>query len=91
MAKTHYFDKNNYLYSVDKYGMFGEFGGQFVPEIIKKDLHEIYVKFKELQNDENFLNDLYSLLVDYVGRKSPLYFAKRLTDYYGKAKIYLKR
>ncbi len=91
MTKTHYFDKNNYLYSVDKNGMFGEFGGQFVPEAIKKDLDEIYVKFKELQNDENFLNELYSLMIDYVGRKSPLYFAKRLTDHYGKAKIYLKR
>ncbi len=91
MTKTHYFDKNNYLYSVDKNGMFGEFGGQFVSEAIKKDLDEIYVKFKELQNDENFLNELYSLMIDYVGRKSPLYFAKRLTDHYGKAKIYLKR
>ena len=89
--KKNYFDKNNYLYSVDKNGMFGEFGGQFVPDIIKKDLENIYIKFKELQNDDNFLNELYSLMVDYVGRKTPLYFAKRLTEYYGKAKIYLKR
>ena len=89
--KKNYFDKNNYLYSVDKNGMFGEFGGQFVPDIIKKDLENIYIKFKELQNDDNFLNELYSLMIDYVGRKTPLYFAKRLTEYYGKAKIYLKR
>lgn len=91
MTKTHYFDKNDYLYSVGKGGMFGEFGGQFVPEKIKKDLDEIYAKFKELQNDEGFLNELYSLMVDYIGRKSPLYFAKKLTEHYGKAKIYLKR
>lgn len=89
--KKNYFDKNNYLYSVDKNGMFGEFGGQFIPDIIKKDLENIYIKFKELQNDDNFLNELYSLMIDYVGRKTPLYFAKRLTEYYGKAKIYLKR
>lgn len=89
--KKNYFDKNNYLYSVDKNGMFGEFGGQFVPDIIKKDLENIYIKFKKLQNDDNFLNELYSLMIDYVGRKTPLYFAKRLTEYYGKAKIYLKR
>lgn len=91
MNKKNYFDKNSYIYSVDESGMYGEFGGQFVPEVIKKDLDEIYRKFKELQKDESFLNDLYSLLVDYSGRKTPLYFAKRLTDYYGKAKIYLKR
>lgn len=89
--KKHYFDKKDYLYSVDKDGKFGEFGGQFVPEEIKKDLDKIYVKFKELQNDENFLNELYSLMVDYVGRQSPLYYAERLTKHYGKAKIYLKR
>lgn len=91
MNRKNYFDKNDYMYSVDESGMYGEFGGQFVPEVIKKDLDEMYRKFKELQKDESFLNDLYSLLVDYSGRKTPLYFAKRLTDYYGKAKIYLKR
>lgn len=91
MNRKNYFDKNDYMYSVDESGMYGEFGGQFVPDVIKKDLDEIYIKFKELQKDEKFLNDLYSLLVDYSGRKTPLYFAKRLTDYYGKAKIYLKR
>ena len=91
MNRKNYFDKNSYIYLVDESGMYGEFGGQFVPEVIKKDLDEIYRKFKELQKDESFLNDLYSLLVDYSGRKTPLYFAKRLTDYYGKAKIYLKR
>lgn len=89
--KKHYFDTNNYLYSIDKDGMFGEFGGQYVSNNIKEDLNKIYFKFKELQNDENFLNDLYSLMVDYIGRKSPLYFASRLTDFYGSAKIYLKR
>ena len=89
--KKHYFDTNNYLYSVNKNGMFGEFGGSFVSEIIQKDLNNIYSKFEELKNDENFLNELYDLMINYVGRKSPLYFAKRLTEYYRKGKIYLKR
>ncbi len=90
-TKKHYFDNQEYLYSVDKNGLFGDFGGQFVPDDIKAELDTIYAKFKELQKDENFLNELYALMVDYVGRKSPLYFAKRLTNHFGKAKIYLKR
>lgn len=91
MTKKHYFDKNSYLYSVGKDGLFGEFGGSYVQDTIKKDLEKVYAKFKELQNDESFLNELYGFMIDYVGRKSPLYFAKNLTNHYGKAKIYLKR
>ncbi|MDR2760880.1 MAG: tryptophan synthase subunit beta [Rickettsiales bacterium] len=91
MTKKHYFDKNEYLYSVSDDGYFGEFGGQFVPPAIKDDLDRISVEFKKFKNDENFLTELYSLLVDYAGRKSPLYFAKRLIEHFGGAKIYLKR
>ncbi|MDR1494719.1 MAG: pyridoxal-phosphate dependent enzyme, partial [Rickettsiales bacterium] len=91
MKKKFYFDRNNYLYSFEKNGMVGNYGGQFVPDIIKKDLDEIQKHFQILKNDDTFLAELYALMVDYVGRPSPLYLAKRLTEYYGGAKIYLKR
>ena len=89
--KKNYFDKNDYLYSSNIEGKFGNFGGRFVSKNIEEDLNKIYKEFKKLQNDDIFLNELYDLMINYVGRKTPLYFAKRLTEYYGGAKIYLKR
>jgi len=75
----------------DKDGFFGEFGGQFVREDFKPILHQLSDEFEKAINDESFINELTTLLKDYSGRPTPLYEAKRLTDYYGKAKIYLKR
>lgn len=74
-----------------KDGFFGEFGGAFVPEDFKKVLKQLEENFEKAWADENFLNEVYELLKEYSGRPTPLYFAKRLTDYYGKGKIYLKR
>ncbi|GMQ59025.1 tryptophan synthase subunit beta [Vallitalea sediminicola] len=70
---------------------FGDFGGQYVPETLMyplKELEEAYEKYKE---DEEFINEYKYYLKDYVGRQSPLYYAKRLTKYFGGAKVYLKR
>lgn len=86
-----YFDKNNYFNTPDENGFFGDFGGSFVPDIIKNDLSRVKNVFYELKNNDNLLNELYSLLKNYVGRKTPLYFCKNLTKYYKKGKIYLKR
>ncbi|RKQ13520.1 tryptophan synthase subunit beta [Ureibacillus endophyticus] len=72
-------------------GRFGRFGGQFVPETLMtalKELEEAYDKFK---NDESFQQELRYYLKNYVGRETPLYFAERLTEACGGAKIYLKR
>lgn len=72
-------------------GFYGQFGGQFVPETLMtavKQLEEAYVDSKK---DPLFQAELKELLKDYVGRENPLYYAKRLTEYTGGAKIYLKR
>ncbi|NQY79494.1 MAG: tryptophan synthase subunit beta [Candidatus Caenarcaniphilales bacterium] len=70
---------------------FGKFGGQYVPETLMPALEEFEDVFLKFKDDPEFKNELNYYLKNYVGRETPLYFAKRLTDYYGKAKIYLKR
>lgn len=70
---------------------YGEFGGQYVPEELKKELTIIEKAFNKLKNDSEFKNKYLYYLENYVGRPSPLYFAKNLTDYASGAKIYLKR
>lgn len=75
----------------DKDGFFGEFGGAFVPEDFKQVLVTLDEEFEKAKNDETFLTEVYELLKEYSGRPTPLYFAKNLTEYYGKGKIYLKR
>ncbi|MFW5889219.1 MAG: tryptophan synthase subunit beta [Bacillota bacterium] len=70
---------------------YGQFGGQFVPDIIKKALNEVEQAFNEAIKDPKFINEYKYYLKQYVGRPSPLYFAKNLTKELGGAKIYLKR
>ncbi len=72
-------------------GYFGKFGGKFVPEILMPALAELQENFTKYRNDKSFNDELNYYLKDYIGRESPLYFAKRLTEYCGGAKIYLKR
>jgi tryptophan synthase beta chain len=72
-------------------GKFGDFGGQYVPEEVARVLNELDGAFKEAIADESFIDELDYYLKDYVGRESPLYYAKNLTEYYGGGKIYLKR
>lgn len=75
----------------ERRGYFGEFGGTFVPDSLKKVLGELEVNFNEAINDDSFLKELNYYYKDYVGRESPLYYAENLTNYLGGGKIYLKR
>ena len=75
----------------DKKGFFGPFGGQFVPEPLIVALNELDAAFQACKTDATFQAEFERLLLEVVGRPSPLYFAKRLTEQVGGAKIYLKR
>lgn len=75
----------------DKLGHFGRYGGRFVPEILIPALDELTEAYKKYKDDKEFLAELDYYLREYVGRPTPLYFASRLTEELGGAKIYLKR
>ncbi len=75
----------------DARGRFGPFGGQYVPETLMSALAELENAYREAQADEAFQAELSALLRDYAGRPTPLYFASRLTERLGGARIYLKR
>lgn len=72
-------------------GFYGRFGGKFVPETLMTAVLELDEAYREAKADPDFKLELNNLLKDYVGRETPLYYAKQLTDYIGGAKIYLKR
>jgi len=74
-----------------KRGYFGQYGGFFVPETLMPALEELERAFYKAKRDRKFNEEFESLLKEYVGRPTPLYFAKRLTEHLGGAKIYLKR
>jgi len=75
----------------DASGHFGPFGGQFVPETLMTALAELAEAYHQAQQDELFQRELASLLRDYAGRPTPLYFAQNLSQRVGGARIYLKR
>ena len=75
----------------DEKGYFGKFGGQFVPDELKPALAEVEEAFEMAIKDKVFLEEYLDLLKNYVGRPSPLYYAKQLSEKLGGAKIYLKR
>lgn len=75
----------------DALGRFGEFGRRFVPETLMHALEELTAEYERAQKDPEFHRELNGLLTTFVGRPNPLYFAERLTEYCGGAKIYLKR
>lgn len=72
-------------------GRFGAYGGQFVPETLMTPLLELEKSYEEAKQDPAFQEELHYYLTHYVGRETPLYFAERLTEKIGGAKIYLKR
>lgn len=72
-------------------GYFGEYGGRYAPETLIPALDELETAYNELKKDREFQRELAYLLKNYVGRPTPLYFAKRLTESLGGAKVYLKR
>lgn len=75
----------------DAQGKFGIYGGKYVPETLISALDELEKLYREAREDKGFQDELDLLQKDYNGRPTPLTFAKRLTDHFGKAKIYLKR
>jgi len=75
----------------DRLGYFGEFGGRYVAETLMPALLRLETAYAAVRRDSAFQAEFRNLLRDYVGRPSPLYFAQRLTEAYGGAKIYLKR
>jgi len=72
-------------------GFFGEFGGYYVPEVLIPALEELEKEYNRLKKDEEFQRQLDHYMKNFGGRPTPLYFAARLTDKWGGAKIYLKR
>jgi len=74
-----------------KKGYYGIYGGQYVAETLMPAITELTEAYEKYIKDEEFLKEYKSLLADYVGRPSALYYASRLTEYCGGAKIYLKR
>jgi len=75
----------------DKLGHFGPFGGRYVAETLMPALQELDEAYRRLRRDTEFKREVRDHLKEYAGRETPLYFARRLTDHLGGAKIYLKR
>jgi tryptophan synthase beta chain len=75
----------------DATGHFGPYGGRFVPEILMTPLEELEQAYLKARNDPAFQSELQDLLKNFAGRPTPLYYAKRLTEQLGGAKIYIKR
>jgi tryptophan synthase beta chain len=78
-------------YEPNEKGFFGEYGGRFVPETLVAPLDELTTSYFAYRDDPDFQAELLDLLTNYSGRPTSLYFAKRLTEKLGGAKIYLKR
>ena len=74
-----------------KKGRFGEYGGQYIPETLMNAVKEVEEAYEFYSKDEEFLKELDDLMINYAGRPSLLYYAKRMTEDLGGAKIYLKR
>jgi tryptophan synthase beta chain len=82
---------NSYRAGPDEGGHFGIFGGRFVAETLMPLILEVERAYKDARQDPSFQAELDDLLTFYAGRPSPLYFARRLTEHFGGAKIYFKR
>ena len=77
-------------YHVDENGYYGAFGGAYIPEMLFPNTEELRTQYLDIMNSDEFQEEFHALLKDYVGRPTPLYFAKRLSELY-QTKIYLKR
>ncbi len=77
-------------YTVDKDGFYGDFGGAYIPEMMYQNIKELRESYLNILNSPEFLKEFEELMRDYVGRPSPLYFARRLSEYYN-TRIYIKR
>ena len=81
---------NSYKSVPDKEGHFGIFGGRYVAETLMPLILQVEESYAQAKSDPEFSNELKYYLEHYVGRPSPLYFASRLTEFFGGAKVYLK-
>jgi tryptophan synthase beta chain len=77
-------------YTVDENGFYGRFGGSYIPEMLYPNVEELRQNYLKIMQEPDFQEEMQSLLKDYVGRPTPLYFAKRLSEKYN-TNIYLKR
>ena len=77
-------------YNINDYGFYGDFGGAYIPEMLHSNIEELNKNYQSIINKKSFNNEFEYYLKKYVGRPTPLYFAKRLSKKY-KSKIYLKR
>ncbi|WP_179343974.1 tryptophan synthase subunit beta [Winogradskyella ursingii] len=77
-------------FNINEKGYYGEFGGAYIPEMLYPNVEELRQNYLKIMADASFQEEFHALLKDYVGRPSPLYFAKRLSEKYN-TKIYLKR
>ncbi len=77
-------------YTVDEKGYYGEFGGAWIPEMMYANIHELKLRYLDIIQEQSFREEFELLMKDYVGRPSPLYYAKRLSERY-QTHIYLKR
>ncbi len=82
---------NDFLPMPDEKGYFGEYGGQVLPPELKVIMDQINDAYEEVSNSDSFKAELADLYTHYVGRPSPIFFARRLSDKLGGAKIFLKR
>lgn len=78
------------IFTVDKNGYYGNFGGAYIPEMLHPNIEELRQQYLKIMNEPGFQQEFQQLLRDYVGRPSPLFFARRLSEKY-QAQIYLKR
>lgn len=77
-------------YGVDEHGYYGDFGGAYIPEMLYPNIEALRAQYLKVLEDEDFKAEFDQLLKDYVGRPSPLYYAKRYSEKYG-ANIFFKR
>ena len=77
-------------YTVDNNGFYGIYGGAYIPEILYKTVEDLKKAYEPIIESEGFKKEYHALLKDYVGRPSPLYYAKRMSEKYG-CQLYLKR
>ena len=82
---------NSFMTGPDEKGRFGQFGGRFVSETLMPLILDLEAEYEKAKDDPSFWAEMDDLWKHYVGRPSPLYFAPRLTEELGGAKIYLKR
>ncbi|MCA0364473.1 MAG: tryptophan synthase subunit beta [Bacteroidetes bacterium] len=82
--------KNKSAFEVDERGYYGNFGGAFIPEMLYPNVEELRLNYRQIMESPDFIEEFERLLIDYVGRPTPLFLAQRLSEKYN-AEIYLKR